>query len=176
MLQEKRLQSYNFEGVLEREWALEANIRYIRVLGGLPGQEGFLAGLSSGLVIKIFVDNLFPITLVHHPHPVRCLDINSQKNCIALVDDLKMVAVYDLKTREKTFEQTGATSVAWNSEFSDMLCYTGEGFMSIRTGDFSVHKQKFQGFVVGFKSSKIFCLQYVNMLTVEVPQSASMKR
>lgn len=161
---------------MEREWILEANIRYIKVLGGLPGREGFLAGLASGLVIKIFIDNIFPITLVRHPEPVRCLDINSKRSCIALVDDSDVVAVYDLNTREKTFEQKGATSVAWNSEFSDMLCFTGEGIMSIRTGDFSVHKQKFQGFVVGFKCSKVFCLQYANILTIEVPQSASMKR
>ena len=33
-----------------------------------------------------------------------------------------------------------------------------------------------QGFVVGFKGSKIFCLHFLQMQTVDVPQSASMHR
>lgn len=33
-----------------------------------------------------------------------------------------------------------------------------------------------QGFVVGFKGSKVFCLHYVSMQTIDVPQSASMHR
>jgi hypothetical protein len=33
-----------------------------------------------------------------------------------------------------------------------------------------------QGFVVGFKASKIFCLHFVSMQTIDVPQSASMHR
>ena len=33
-----------------------------------------------------------------------------------------------------------------------------------------------QGFVVGFKGSKIFCLHYISMQTIDVPQSASLKR
>lgn len=31
MLQEKKLQLYNFEGVKEREWVLDSVIRYIKV-------------------------------------------------------------------------------------------------------------------------------------------------
>ena len=46
--------------------------------------------------------------------------------------------------------------------------------MCIKTGDFPVHKQKMQGFVVGFKSSKVFCLHYVSMQTLDIPQSSSL--
>ena len=31
-----------------------------------------------------------------------------------------------------------------------------------------------QGFVVGFKSSKVFCLHYVSMQTLDIPQSSSL--
>ena len=55
-----------------------------------------------------------------------------------------------------------------------MLCYSGNGTVCIKTGDFPVHKQKMQGFVVGFKSSKIFCLHYVSMQTLDIPQSSSL--
>lgn len=124
-------------------------------------------------------------------------------------------------TKEKIFEEKNANSVAWNSEFEDMFCYSGNGMLSIKTGDFPLHQQKLQGFVVGFKvgrdlmesshmrgtyygsslswshppsfydpaspspmsgsapsqqGSKIFCLHYVSMQTIDVPQSASMYR
>ena len=61
-------------------------------------------------------------------------------------------------------------------DHQDMLCYSGNGMLSIKTGTFPVHQQKLQGFVVGFNSSKIFCLHYVAMQTIDVPQSASLYR
>lgn len=41
----------------------------------------------------------------------------------------------------------------------------------LRPGTFPLHQQRQQGFVVGFKGSKIFCLHYVVMQTVDVPQA-----
>jgi intraflagellar transport protein 122 len=58
----------------------------------------------------------------------------------------------------------------------EMFCFSGNGMLSIKTGSFPVHQQKLQGFVVGFKGSKIFCLHYVCMQTIDVPQSASLYR
>lgn len=45
-----------------------------------------------------------------------------------------------------------------------------------QTADFPSHQQKLSGFVVGFKGSKIFCLQANAMSTIDVPQSVSMHR
>jgi len=44
-------------GEKEREWVLEANIRYIKVIGGPAGREGLLLGLKNGQVCRqlIFV-------------------------------------------------------------------------------------------------------------------------
>lgn len=72
-LQEKRLQLYDVDGTLMREWVLDAVIRYIRVAGGPPGKEGLLLGLKSGAVLKIFVDNAFPIPLIKHTSGIRCV-------------------------------------------------------------------------------------------------------
>lgn len=69
--QEKRLQLYDFEGTLVREWVMESVIRYIKVAGGPPGKEGLLLGLKSGAVLKIFVDNAFPIPLIKHSSGIR---------------------------------------------------------------------------------------------------------
>ena len=48
--QENQLQSFTFEGARIREWNLEANIRYIRSVGGMSPNEVLLAGLKDGQV------------------------------------------------------------------------------------------------------------------------------
>ena len=39
------------------------------------------------------------------------------------VDENASVLVYNLITKEKTFEEKNANSVSWNSEFEDMFCF-----------------------------------------------------
>ncbi len=92
------------------------------------------------------------------------------------MDENANCLVYDLDSKELLFTESNANSVAWNTEMEDMLCYSGNGMLSIKTGLFPPHQQKLQGFVVGFNSSKIFCLHYVAMQTIDVPQSASLYR
>lgn len=41
---------------------------------------------------------------------------------------------------------------------------------------FPPHQQRMQGFVVGFKGAKVFCLHYLSMTTIDVPQSATLYR
>lgn len=176
LCQEKRLQLFSLKGRKTREWVLEAVIRYIRVVGGPSGREGLLVGLKNGAIFKIFIDNRFPVKLVQHLAPVRCLDLSATRKKLAVVDENSKVYVYDIMTQEIIFEENNANSVAWNTEFEDMFCYSGNNQLCIKTGDFPIHKQPLQGFVVGFKGSKIFCLHYLSMQTIDVPQSASLYR
>ncbi|KAF8070897.1 5-methyltetrahydropteroyltriglutamate--homocysteine methyltransferase [Scenedesmus sp. PABB004] len=217
LCQDKLLQLYSFEGALVRQWVMDAVVRYIKVAGGPPGHEGLLVGLKSGAVLKLYVDNAFPIPLIQHGSSIRCLDLSSSRRKLALVDDTNSVVVYDLHTKarpgggadlghhgaqpgrrgaprsqrrrsttpgarasaaarvssqEVLFEEKGANSVAWNSHFEDMLCFSGNGQLVIKTGDFPLHAQKMQGFV----GCKVFCLQSVSVATIDVPQSSSMAR
>ncbi|KAF5843203.1 intraflagellar transport protein [Dunaliella salina] len=176
LCQERKLQLLTFDGDKEREWVLDSVIRYIKVVGGPVNREGLLVGLKSGQILKIFVDNPFPIPLIKHTASVRCLDLSASRNKLAVVDENANVLVFNLITKEKMFEEKNANSVAWNTEFEDMFCYSGNGMLSIKTSTFPLHQQKLQGFVVGFKGSKIFCLHLVSMQTIDVPQSASMYR
>eukprot|EP00164_Ancoracysta_twista_P001588 GFYU01002082.1.p1 GENE.GFYU01002082.1~~GFYU01002082.1.p1 ORF type:complete len:1195 (-),score=419.63 GFYU01002082.1:77-3661(-) len=176
LCQEKRLLLYNFVGHKEREWILESVIRYIKVVGGPSGREGLLVGLKNGTILKIFIDNSFPIVLIKQKTSIRCLDLSASRNKLAVVDEHANLLVYDLRTKELLFQEPNANSVAWNTEMEEMLCFSGAGLLSIKTGTFPVHQQKLQGFVVGFKGSKIFCLHYVAMQTIDVPQSASLYR
>mmetsp|Transcript_24173 Transcript_24173/g.65451 ORF Transcript_24173/g.65451 Transcript_24173/m.65451 type:complete len:1251 (-) Transcript_24173:228-3980(-) len=171
---EKKLQCLDYRGDIVREWMLEATIRYIKVVGGERGREGLLVGLESGAVTKLFVDNPFPVQLVKQSTAVRCLDLSPSRKKLAVVDENATVSVHNLETGLVELEEKNANSVAWNTELDDMICFSGNGTLSIKTADFPLHQQNLQGFVVGFKGSKIFCLHYVEMKTIDVPQSASL--
>ena len=71
LCQEKRLQCLSFKGVKEREWIMESLIRYIKVVGGPSEREGLLLGLKNGQVLKIFLDNPFPVHLLNINHAIR---------------------------------------------------------------------------------------------------------
>ncbi|KAG0630495.1 hypothetical protein M758_1G182500 [Ceratodon purpureus] len=174
LCQETKLQLLSFDGIKEREWLLESTIRYIKVCGGPRGGEGLLIGMKNGLIVKVWINSNFPIRLYKHTTGIRCLDLSSRRVRLAIVDEAANVVVYDIETKEISFEEKSASSVAWNTNMEDMLCYSGSGMLNIKTADFPVHRQKLQGYVVGFQGSKIFCLNQLSMQTIEVPQSTSM--
>lgn len=74
----------------------------------------------------------------------RCLDVSASQKMVAVVDDANELHVYDLATRKVLCTAEGATSAAWNTRFDDMLCYSGNGYLSIKTAAFPVQRQKFQ--------------------------------
>ncbi len=174
LCQDRRLQLMSFTGELIREWVLDGLIRYIKVIGGPQGREGVLVGLKNGHILKIFIDNPFPVTLIRQHSAIRCLDISCDRKKLAVVDDNHTIFVYDLITQEMIFQDSGVSSVAWNTEMEDILAYSGDGTLSIKTGPFPPSTQKMLGYVVGFKGSKIFSLHYITMNTIDVPQTAAM--
>eukprot|EP00494_Astrolonche_serrata_P024891 UN25151 len=176
LCQHQTLQLYSFKGEEIREWILDATIRYIKIIGGPANREGLLVGMKNGQVVKIFIDNSFPIPLIKHDYPIRCLDISKLHKKIAIVDDNLMLAVYDISKKEKTIYEGPANSVAWNTEFDEMLCYSGDAVICVKTALFQTHKQKMDGFVVGFNGSKIFCLQNPAMKTIDVVQSVPLRQ
>ncbi|XP_063677481.1 intraflagellar transport protein 122 homolog isoform X2 [Bolinopsis microptera] len=176
LCKDHRLQAYAFSGAKEREWVLEANIRYIKVIGGPPGKEGLLVGLRSGQVLKIFVDNPFPMLIIKQPQCIRCIDISMGRDKLAIIDETQTCSVYDIKTKKLLFQEPNATSLAWNTHNGDMMCFSSNGYLNIKASNFPVHQRKMQGYVVGFSGSKIFCLQNLTMQAVDVPQSAPMNQ
>ncbi len=174
LCQEKRLQCLNLRGNKEREWIMESLIRYIKVVGGPPEREGLLLGLKNGQILKIFIDNPFPVNLLSINSAIRCLDLSAARRRIAIVDEHSTCQVYDLKSKELLYQEPNANSVAWNAQFEDMLCYSGNNTLSIKASDFPAHQQKMMGFVVGFSGSKIFCLHVYSMTSIDVPLSAPM--
>ncbi|RDD42914.1 Intraflagellar transport protein 122-like protein [Trichoplax sp. H2] len=174
LCQEKRLQCYNFAGIKEREWVMESLIRYIKVIGGPTGREVLLVGLKNGLIMKIFINNPFPLTALKQQTSVRCLDISPMHTKLAVVDEHSTCLVYDVATKELLYQEPNANSVSWNIQNDDMLCFSGNGTLCIKANIFPPHLQKLQGFVVGFNGSKIYCLHVYSMSAIDVPQSAAM--
>ncbi|XP_035207388.1 intraflagellar transport protein 122 homolog [Stegodyphus dumicola] len=174
LCQEKILQCLSFQGVLEKEWVMDALIRYIKVIGGPPGSEGLLVGLKNGQVIKIFVDNALPVSVLKIGASIRCLDLSAKRKKLAIVDDNSTCSVYDLSNNELIYQEPNANSVAWNNQNEDMLCFTGAGLINIKVENFNVQQQKFQGFVIGFCGAKVFCLHFNSISTIDIPLSASM--
>ncbi|BES91638.1 Intraflagellar transport 122 homolog (Chlamydomonas) [Nesidiocoris tenuis] len=171
---DSRLQSIAFTGQKEREWQLETTVRYIRIIGGPPNREGLLIGLSNGQVIKIYLDNAFPVELMRIDSPVKCLDMSPSRKKLAVVNDREQCLVYSLASNQLLFTEQNAKFVAWNTSCEDMICYSGTNTLNIKASNFSEHQIKFQGFVVGFCSSKIFYFHQNHMSTIDVPLSAPM--
>lgn len=177
LCQDRRLTSYDFVGNKRREWSMESVIRYIKVVGGLSDREALLVGLKNGLIVKIFVDNSFPTQLIKLSVPVRCLDLSASRTKLAVVDENNLLQVYNLSNnKELMFQEANATAVAWNTDYEDMLCFTGNNTLSIKTGNLPAFQQKMQGLVVGFKANKVFTLHFATMSAMDVPHSHALYR
>lgn len=165
---DKRIQSLSFNGVIEREWILDGPVCYIKVIGGPPSRERLLAGLENGQVMEIYLDNPFPSLLAKIDGPVKCLDVSSMKEKLAVVSGHGALSVFDLYNDKKLQEFQDVTSVAFNSIFEDMICFSGQDYLAIKVADFPEYKQKFSGVVVGLNGSKLYCLHKSIIITMEV--------
>jgi intraflagellar transport protein 122 len=93
-----KIQLLAFSGILEREWIMDSNIRYVKVISGPPKKECLLVGLKNGSVFKIFVDNGFPIPVVKIATPIKIVDISADKQKLAIIDDHNSLFVHDIKS------------------------------------------------------------------------------
>ncbi|KNE55608.1 hypothetical protein AMAG_01497 [Allomyces macrogynus ATCC 38327] len=171
--QDMCLEMYDFSGKHERQWKLDAPIRYIKVVGGPVGRELVLVGLRNGWTYQVFLDNPFPVPLVKQSSPVRCIDINRSRTKLAVIDDTETCFVYQLRhvgtVGDLLYQEPNATSVAWNSDHDDMLCFSGKNQITVKASTFPTLQQPHQGFVVGFKGTKLFSLHTYTMTVVDVP-------
>lgn len=58
-----------------------------------------LVGLKNGSVLKIFIDNGFPIPIVKQTTPIKVVDISADRQKIAVIDDFNSMFVYDIKSQ-----------------------------------------------------------------------------
>ncbi|CAD5225649.1 unnamed protein product [Bursaphelenchus xylophilus] len=174
LCQDKRLQCIDHKGQKQREWTMESMIRYIKVVGGPPGREAILLGLRNGVVNKIFVDNPFPVEVVRLRHPIRCLDVSLSKRKLAVVDENNVCMLFDTISKELISQEPNVTSVAFNSENEDLLCYSGQNCLFVKAKNFTPYQQRIDGFVVGFTGRRFHCLHSYSMTTNELPLTSQL--
>ncbi|CDJ51313.1 WD-repeat protein, putative [Eimeria brunetti] len=90
------LKLHEIEGSVQRQWTLRASVRYIRVLGGLPGAETLLVGLKNGEALFVYVHQELPLPLLHHRVGIVCMDVSAERNRLAVIDEEKELTVYDI--------------------------------------------------------------------------------
>lgn len=125
-------------------------------------------GLNTGYVVKIYLDNPFPAYLTKVEGAIRCLDISSLKEKLSAVTDQGVLYVFDLYKEEIIEELKNVNSVAFNSSFEDIMCFTNGEYLGIKVGNFTEYKQKFSGLVMGHNGSKVYCLNGSSIVTMEV--------
>lgn len=57
-------------------------------------------------ILKVFLDNSFPVNVLKISCAVRCLDINMSRSKLAVVDQSNTCLVYDINTKELLFQVT----------------------------------------------------------------------
>jgi intraflagellar transport protein 122 len=96
---QQKLQLLGFNGVLEREWVFDSQIKYVKPLSGPPRRESLLVGCQDGSVFKVFIDNGFPIPVIKQTTPILIADISADRQKLAVIDDFKSLFVYEIKTQ-----------------------------------------------------------------------------
>lgn len=76
---EQKIQLLGFNGVLEREWVFDSNIKYVKPLSGPPKRESLVVGCLDGQVSKIFIDNGFPIPIIKQTTPICLADLSADR-------------------------------------------------------------------------------------------------
>lgn len=114
----------------------------MKTIGGPPRREHFIVGLANGQVLKIFVDNSFPIQLYRASVGITKCDINVTKKKLAILDLNKNLIGYDLITQAQTFQELSVNSFSWNSDLEDSIAFESNGMVSIKTGNLPPLTQK----------------------------------
>ncbi|KAK7605351.1 hypothetical protein V9T40_007209 [Parthenolecanium corni] len=169
---DNKLMCYTFDNKIVGQWIMDDVVKYMKVVGGSPGQEGLIVGLENGEVLKVYLNNPFPTLLLKSNAAIVCADLSLSKRKLAIVDENKECFVYDVALEEIIYQENDATSVAWNSQFEDMLCFSGNEVLNIKIGNCPANQIKFSGIVVGVYGSKVFSLDGSNVITVDIPLSA----
>uniref|UniRef100_A0AC35U6Z2 Intraflagellar transport protein 122 homolog n=1 Tax=Rhabditophanes sp. KR3021 TaxID=114890 RepID=A0AC35U6Z2_9BILA len=165
---EKKLQCYDFKGLKQREWHMEALIRYIKVVGGPSGRESVLIGLKNGHIYKIFIDNPFPILLYQSSQSIRCIDVSMEKTKLVAVDESGTCVGYDFVKKEIVFQEPDGFSVVCNSKSENLFCYSSNDAIYVKTCNFTAFSEPMKGFVCGFNGRAIFVLCQYIMSKIEI--------
>lgn len=83
-----------------------------------------MQSILSGAVMKVFIDNPFPIEVLKRATAILKVDVNLYRTLIATIDTAGTLIVSDLSTLETLFTLAQVKNAVFNSEVEDLLCIT----------------------------------------------------
>jgi intraflagellar transport protein 122 len=193
------LELYSMEGYRQKIWKLESKINCMKVDGGPEGREGVVMGLASGSILKLYIDNPFPIELTKRSKGVVKLDVNVYRTMLVVIDAENTMTVLDLSTQETLFNIQGVVASSFNNEVEDLLCFTNQNnLISVVSGLVplaqavkrnsssglgggnrfmpEIQELHLSGTALGFRGQKIFSLNKSGLAGIDVPQGANMTK
>ncbi|CAK5039443.1 unnamed protein product [Meloidogyne enterolobii] len=109
---------------------------------------------------------------------IRCVDISLSKRKLATVDEEGICVIYDTEKKEIINQEPNMASVAFNSANEDLVCYSGQGVLNIKSHWFTPYQQRLepsqQGFVVGFMGKCVYILHMYSMQSLEIPLTSQL--
>ncbi|TNJ26630.1 Intraflagellar transport protein IFT122 [Giardia muris] len=79
--------AYNFSGQRTDSWHFRrARVTHATYIGGVPGQEGLLVGLSNGTVTLVRLGTRFVAELANHGHAIRALELSPDRQHLLALD------------------------------------------------------------------------------------------
>ena len=143
-------------------------------VGGPAKREHILVGQKSGEVLKIFINNSFPISLYKSSSAVTGCSLNLNKKRLAVIDLNNTMVIYDLVTQVQLHQENGINSCVWNADLEDTIAYTGMGQLFIKTGNMPAFSQKTEAKVLGFNGFQLFVLKDDKITLMDVSQTSTL--
>lgn len=183
------IELYSFDGVRQRVWMMDTSVKYLKVDGGPEGKEGVLVGLESGVLHKIYVHSPFPIELTKCKNSIVSADLSLDRQNLATVDCTGLLRVVNLRSQDVLYSITGVTSVCFNTEVPNVLCYSSDKSIFVISGVGSTitkedgssvlapiepQEQYISGHAIGFQGQRIYCLYKGAITSIDVPQGKYM--
>lgn len=135
-----------------------------------------VASVSTFLDIIVFIVVVAREMILHivQNRRGRSLYVGSRPTCSVSRNDFAHCFIFSfyflltyflfaVQKKLVVFEEKCANAVAWNTQMEEMLCFTGNGMLNIKVSSFPLHRQNFQGYVVGLQGSRLFCLHELSM-------------
>lgn len=185
----KVVELYSIDGIRQKLWMQDSEITFMKVDGGIEGNEGIFVGLADGTVLKLYAGNPFPVEILKRTKPILQIESNVHRNLVATVDTDNQLIVTDINSLESIFTLNNVTSICFNSEVEDLLCLTNSNNSvsvvsalipvgqrdSKKPQQPEVREQHIQGRVIGFKGLKIYTLTKTGMTGIDVPQGSNIQ-
>ena len=64
--------------------------------------------MKNGQVLKIYLDNPFPVQLMSINSAIRCLDLSASKGKLAIVDENSTCQIFDINTKKLLYQEPNA--------------------------------------------------------------------